>query len=70
MYATGPGKRPFNMSEKSNAVSLVLDVLKERRVDRGVIGMELSADIHVHMAHTPFHFHPSGPTACQDCGCK
>ena len=49
-----PWEKAFYMSEKSNAVSLVLDVLKERRLDPGVIGMELGADIHAHMAHTHF----------------
>lgn len=41
--------KAFYLAKDSNAVSLVLDVLRERRLDRGVIGMELGADIHMHM---------------------
>jgi len=44
-----PWAKAFYMATESNAVPLVLDVLKERGLDRGIIGMELGADIHMHM---------------------
>ena len=50
-----PWARGFYMAKESNAVALALDVLKEKGLDLGVIGMELSADIHVHMGYTHFN---------------
>ncbi len=47
-----PRSQGSYMSKESNAVSLVLDVLREKRLDRGVIGMEIGSDIHAHMAHS------------------
>ena len=49
-----PWEKAFYMSKRSNAVSLVLEVFKEKQLERGVIGMELGADIHPHMGHTHF----------------
>ena len=46
--------REFYMSKESNAISAVLDVLREKHLDRGVIGMETGPEIHVHMGHTHF----------------
>ena len=40
-----PWSKQFYMDRKSNAVSLVLDVLKERNLDRSTVGMELSGDM-------------------------
>ena len=49
-----PLAREFYMSKESNAVALALDVFREMGLEGGVIGMELGADIHVHMAQTHF----------------
>ena len=48
-----PG-RGLYMSKESNAISAVLDVLREKHLDRGVIGMETGPEVHVHMGHTHF----------------
>ena len=47
-----PWNRAFYLAKESNAVSLVLDVLREKGLDRGVIGMELGPSIHMHMGRS------------------
>jgi Xaa-Pro aminopeptidase len=42
------------MSKESNAVALALDVFREMGLENGTIGMELGADMQVHMAHSHF----------------
>ena len=49
-----PWAKAFYMAKETNAVPLVLDVLKEKRLERGVIGMELGPDIHPHMGQLHF----------------
>ena len=49
-----PLAKAFYMSKESNAVALALEVLREKKLDCGVIGMELGADMQVHMAQTHF----------------
>ncbi len=49
-----PLSRAFYMSKESNAVPLVLEVLREKRLERGTIGMELSPDLQPMMAHDHF----------------
>lgn len=49
-----PWAKAFYMAKESNAIPLALAVLKEKRLDRGVIGMELGPDIHVHMGQLHF----------------
>ncbi|MBI3941569.1 MAG: aminopeptidase P family protein, partial [Chloroflexi bacterium] len=46
--------KSFYLAKESNAVSLVLETLRYMRLDGGVIGMELGADIHLHMGQTHF----------------
>ena len=40
------------MAKESKSVPLVLEVLQEKGLERGVVGMELGADMQVHMAHS------------------
>ena len=47
-----PWMKAFYLAKETNAVPLVLDVLHEKSLDRGVIGMELSPSIHMHMGHS------------------
>jgi Xaa-Pro dipeptidase len=49
-----PLSSAFYMSKESHAVSLVLDVLREKGLERGTIGMELSSDLQPNMAHDHF----------------
>ena len=49
-----PLSSAFYMSKESHAVSLVLEVLKEKGLERGAIGMELSSDLQPNMAHDHF----------------
>ena len=49
-----PLSKAFYMSKESNAVAMALDVLCERGLDRGVLGMELGAELQVHMGHEHF----------------
>jgi len=49
-----PWAQAFYMAKESNAVQLVLDVLHEKRLDDGVIAMELGPDIHPHMGQLHF----------------
>lgn len=50
-----PWSKQFYMDRKSNAVSLVLDVLKERNLDRSTVGMELSGDMQLNMGQDHFN---------------
>ena len=47
-------QKEFYLSKEVNAISLVIDTLKEKRLDTSVIGMELSADMHIHMGQLHF----------------
>ncbi len=49
-----PWAKSFYMAKESNAVALVLDVLKEKCLADGIIGMEMGPDIHVHMGQLHF----------------
>ncbi|MCL5997016.1 MAG: Xaa-Pro peptidase family protein [Chloroflexi bacterium] len=49
-----PWAKAFYMAKESNAVQLTIDVLKEKRLDSSVIGMELGPDIHPHMGQVHF----------------
>jgi len=44
-----PWTRAFYTAKESNSVKLVLDILKEKRLDTGVIGMEIGSDMHMHL---------------------
>lgn len=44
----------FYMAKESKSVPLVLEVLQEKGLERGVVGMELGADMQVHMAQSHF----------------
>ena len=60
-----PLAKAFYMSKESNAVTLALEVLREKKLDRGVIGMELGADMHVRMAQAHFSAILEGLTQAQ-----
>lgn len=46
--------RAFYASSETRSVQLILDVLRERRLERGVLGMEIGAHIHMHMGSAHF----------------
>jgi Xaa-Pro aminopeptidase len=52
-----PWQKEFYLAKESAAVPLVVQTLKEKYLAAGVIGMELSPDIHVHMGQQ--HFDPA-----------
>ena len=49
-----PHSRAFYMSKESNAIALVHDILKEKGLDRGVLGLELSAGMQLHLGQSHF----------------
>ena len=49
-----PLSSAFYMSKESHAISLVLEVLREKRLERSAIGMELSSDLQPNMAQDHF----------------
>ncbi len=49
-----PWSKQFYMDKKSNAVALVLDVLKEKKLAGSTIGMELSGDMQLNMGQEHF----------------
>ncbi len=49
-----PPAKAFYMSKESNAVAMVLDVLREQGLAQGKLGMELGAEMQVHMGHEHF----------------
>jgi len=44
----------FYLAKESGAVREVVETLREKRLDSGTIGMELSADMHIHMGQQHF----------------
>ncbi len=46
--------KEFYLAKESNSISLVIETLEEKGLDRSVIGMELSADLHIHMGMQHF----------------
>lgn len=44
-----PWTKAFYTAKESNSVKLVLDILKEKRLATGVIGMEIGSDMHMHI---------------------
>jgi Xaa-Pro dipeptidase len=49
-----PWQKEFYLAKESNAIPLIADTLREKGLDKGVIGMELSPDIHLHMGQLHF----------------
>jgi Xaa-Pro aminopeptidase len=49
-----PWQKEFYLANESNAIPLIIDTLREMRLATGVIGMELSPDIHIHMGQLHF----------------
>ena len=49
-----PWQKEFYLAKESNAIPLIIDTLRERRLATGVIGLELSPDIHIHMGQLHF----------------
>jgi Xaa-Pro aminopeptidase len=49
-----PWQKEFYLAKESAAIPLVVQTLKEKCPSAGVIGMELSPDIHVHMGQLHF----------------
>ena len=49
-----PLSKEFYMSKEFAGTPLILEVLREKALDRGVLGMELSSDMQPHMGHEHF----------------
>jgi len=49
-----PWQKEFYLAKESAAIPLVVQTLTEKRLSAAVIGMELSADIHVHLGQQHF----------------
>ena len=49
-----PLSKEFYMSREFSGTPLILEVLREKALDRGVLGMEFSSDMQPHMGHEHF----------------
>jgi Xaa-Pro aminopeptidase len=49
-----PWQKEFYLAKESGAIALVVQTLAEKHLTTGVIGMELSPDLHVHMGQRHF----------------